>query len=339
MTHVVVDIRTSPQAIRQLEAIGDVYVADEPHGLQKKARRLPSAVVRDAEILICTVPPANFDEARSLKLVQLGSVGFAQLYPLDLVARGVRACNARGVYDTAIAEWNVGMMINLARDLRTMIRNQEQGRWDTSGPFHAEIRGSTVGIWGYGGIGRETARLCKALGMTVHAYARHVVRPRENTYCVPGTGDPTGTLPDRLFTVGQELEFLAGLDFLILAIPQTPANTGLIGERELDTLKPTALLLNPARGPLVEEQALLRALRENRLAGAALDTHYYYPLPPEHPLWSFPNVIITPHISGSDRGPHFLERIWEIALYNIEAYLQGKPLWNELTKEELAGER
>jgi phosphoglycerate dehydrogenase-like enzyme len=108
----------------------------------------------------------------------------------------------------------------------------------------------------------------------------------------------------------------------------------LIGERELRAMKPTAFLLNPARGPIVQEEPLVRALREGWIAGAALDTHYYYPMPPEHPLWSMSNVIMTPHISGSDRGPHFVNRIWEIALHNIEAFQQGRPLWNELTPNE-----
>ncbi len=338
MAKIVVDIRTEPSVLLRLESLGDVYVADEPAPLQKKARPLPAATLRDAQFLICTVPPANLDDAASLRLIQLGSVGFSQLYSHRLVERGIRACNARGVYDTAIAEWNVAMMINLARDLRGMIRNQDQHVWDTSGSFHQEIRESTVGIWGYGGIGRETARLCKALGLTVHAYARRGVQPRMNTYCVAGTGDPDGSLPDRVFTAGQEREFLAGLDFLVLAMPQTPFTTGIIGESELRAMKSNAFLLNPARGPLVQEQALLQALREGWIAGAALDTHYYYPMPPEHPLWDFPNVILTPHISGSDRGPHYLQRIWEIALRNIQSFERGEPLWNELTPAELNGE-
>ena len=94
-------------------------------------------------------------------------------------------------------------------------------------------------------------------------------------------------------------EFLPHLDYLILTMPLTLATRGIIGERELRMLPPTAVLLNPARGPLVEEAALLAALREGWIAGAALDAHYQYPLPPEHPLWSMPNVILTPHTSGS----------------------------------------
>jgi len=333
MPKVVIDIQTKPEAVRQLESLpGMRVVCVEP---STESRELPSEIIRDADALVCLKPPANQAEMSALKFIQLSSAGFAQLYGLDLVRRGVRAANARGVYDTAIAEWNVAMMINLGRDLRGMIRNQDRGHWERPPRFAMEIRGGVVGIWGYGGIGRETARLAKALGLTVHVLTRRGIGARENLYRVPGTGDPEGKLPDRVFTAGQEQEFLRGLDFLVLAMPHTPANTGIVGEGELRALKPTAFLLNPARGPLVEEAALLRALEEKWIAGAAIDTHFHYPMPPEHPLWRFPNVIMTPHISGSEMGPHFVDRMWDIVLHNVEAVLAGRQLWNELTADEL----
>ncbi|MBA4016263.1 MAG: hypothetical protein C0483_03650 [Pirellula sp.] len=338
MPHVIVQTKVDPAGLARLEALPDVRVSrTEPLALMAAPQPLPKEMARDAEVLVCTLPPTNLAEMPQLRFLQISSVGYAQLYGKNLPQRGIRAANARGVFDTAIAEWNVAMMINLARDLRQLIRNQEASKWDTSGVrFQHEIRGSTVGIWGYGGIGRETARLSKALGLTVHTLTRRPVGVRgDDVYAVPGTGDPDGTLPDRSFTTGQELEFLAGLDFLILSMPITPQNTGLVGEREFAAMKPTAFLLNPARGPLVNEAALLRALADRRIAGAALDTHFKYPLPPEHPLWQMPNVILTPHISGSDKGPHFVPRFWEIVTHNIEHYLAGKPLWNELTPAEL----
>ena len=228
-------------------------------------------------------------------------------------------------------------MINLARDLRGMIRNQDAAVWDQAAAFQREIRGMTLGIWGYGGIGRETARLARALGLQVHVLVRNRVSPRDDTYTVPGTGDADGVLPHRVWSAGQEIEFLRGLDFLIIAMPLTPATEGLIGERELKALPGTAWVLNPARGPIIREQALLRALDEGWIAGAALDTHYTYPLPPEHPLWRYPNVILTPHISGSVRSQHFAKRIWEIFAINLERFGAGEPLLNLLTTEQLNG--
>jgi phosphoglycerate dehydrogenase-like enzyme len=120
-------------------------------------------------------------------------------------------------------------------------------------------------------------------------------------------------------------------------MPLTKATEGMIGERELQALPRTAYLLNPARGPIVREAALLRALRENWIAGAAIDTHYHYPMPPDHPLWGFPNVIFTPHISGSSLSPKFRIRLWEIFTLNLTRYAAGLPLLNELTPAQLAG--
>lgn len=283
------------------------------------------------------VSPENFADLPRLRWIQLSSTGYSQLFGLGLAARRIRATNSRGCFDCPIAEWNVAMIVNLARDLRQMIRNQDAAVWDRSARFQREVRGLTVGLWGYGGIGRETARLCRALGLRVHVLTRQGVSDRGDTYLVPGTGDPTGTLPDRTFRAGEELEFLAGLDFLVIGMPLTKATDGLIGERELRALPPHAFVLNPARGPIIQEAALLRALREGWIAGAALDTHYAYPLPAEHPLWRMNNVILTPHISGSGLSPHFLERVWDIFSLNLERMERGQPLLNELSADQLEG--
>ncbi|HVJ66567.1 MAG TPA: D-2-hydroxyacid dehydrogenase, partial [Caulifigura sp.] len=308
-----------------------------PEGIEERARELPKDLIENAEVLFCTFPPTNLEVMRALKWIQISSTGYTQLFGLGLPERGIRVTNARGCFDCPIAEWNVAMMVNLARDLRTMIRNQDTQTWDRSAIFQNEIRGKTVGLWGYGGIGRETARLCRPLGLRVHVLTRSPVQPRRDVYCVPGTGDPEGVLPDRFFTSGQELEFLADLDFLVVAMPLTKATEGLIGERELRALPPRAFVLNPARGPIIQEQALIQALRESWIAGAALDTHYHYPLPPEHPLWRFPNVILTPHISGSSLGPNFAPRLWDIFATNVERWQKGEPLLNGLTNAQLNG--
>ncbi len=337
MRKVLVDLRLDDEGLRRLRALPEVEVVllDTPE--EEKNRPLPEALLADVEVLGCTLPPSNVAQMGALRLVQIASAGYTQLVGIGLPERGVRACNALGVFDVPIAEWNIAMMDNLLRDLRGMIRNQERGLWDRDICFQRELRGLTVGLWGYGGIGRETARLAKAFGMRVHVLVRDEVKARGSAYRVPGTGDPEGNLPDRVFRLEQTAAFLGGLDFLILAMPLTKANEGIVGEAELRALRSTAYVLNPARGPLIQEQALLRALRDGWIAGAALDTHYHYPMPPEHPLWNMPNVIMTPHISGSSGSPFFLQRVWDIFVQNVERFLQGQPLLNELRASELRG--
>ncbi|MBC7367537.1 MAG: D-2-hydroxyacid dehydrogenase [Undibacterium sp.] len=331
-----IDVLVEPAALAALQASGE-HEIDLIAPPVEHARPLDPARLARADVLFCSIPPTNFSDLNQLRWLQLASTGYTQLFGLELPARGIRATNARGCFDVPIAEWNIAMMVNLARDTRQLIRNQDAAIWDRSAVFQREIRGLTVGLWGYGGIGRETARLARQLGLRVHVQTRAGIGPRHDVYGVPGTGDPDGLLPDRVFRAGEEIEFLRDLDFLILALPLTKASEGLIGERELRALPPRAFVLNPARGPIIQQAALLRALREKWISGAALDTHYHYPMPPEHPLWKFPNVIFTPHIAGSSLSPNFTRRLWEIFSLNLTRFAAGEPLLNELTPAQLAG--
>ena len=335
---ILVDVGVEPVAVEKLrrDVPCELDFMDPP---LEESRRIDPSRLRDVDVLFCMFPPTNHADLRALRWIQIASTGYTQLFGLDLPARNIRATNARGCFDVPIAEWNVAMMVNLVRDLRRMIRHQESATWDRSAGFQRELRGLTLGLWGYGGIGRETARLAKEMGLTVDVLTRSgKTPPRLHAYTVPGTGDPEGVLPDRVFAAGQELEFLKNLDFLVLAMPLTKATEGLVGERELRALPRTAYLLNPARGPIMQESALLDALRENWIAGAALDTHFQYPLPPDHPLWNMPNVILTPHIAGSSLGPRFKHRLWDIFRINAARFVRSEPLLNELTPAQLAGE-
>jgi phosphoglycerate dehydrogenase-like enzyme len=319
------------QKLQQLPGI-HISLVETP---EEKRRPLPFDLIKNCHLLFTTFPPENHELMKHLQFIQISSAGFKQLTGQHFPERGIKCCNALGVFDVPIAEWNVAMMVNLARDMRGLLHNQDKEVWDRSARYQQEIHGSIVGIWGYGGIGRETARLVKNMGMKVHVLSRNGVKPRLNVYRVAGTGDETGILPDKVFLSHEKEAFLKELDFLIIAMPQTSDNEGIIGGKELSLLKPTAFILNPARGPLIDEQALINALQNKRIAGAALDTHYYYPMPAGHPLWQLPNVIMTPHISGSSLSPAFLERVWDIFVQNITRFRQGEPLLNELDAREL----
>ena len=318
--------------IRELNGV-EVHVVNPP---EERLRTLPVELIADCDALLCTFPPENHKEMKQLKLIQIASAGFKQLIKQGFPEREVKCCNALGVFDVPIAEWNMAMMVNLARDMRQIMHNQDNEIWDRSARFQHEIRGAVVGIWGYGGIGRATARLAKAFGLTVHVLSRNGIKPRTNIYSVDGTGDPDGTFPDRIFLADEKEAFLKGLDYLIIAMPQTDHNEGIVGAKELSMLKKSAFVLNPARGPLIQENALIDALNNKTIAGAALDTHYYYPMPTNHPLWQMPNVMLTPHISGSSASPKFLERVYDIFFQNLKRMQENKPLLNQLSAEELS---
>ena len=295
-------------------------------------------LLKGAEMLLCELPPSNFDDFDCLKWIQLTSAGYAQVLDLPVLERGIRVTNGLGNFDVPIAEWNIAMMVHCHRHIMDMFDNQRKAVWDNDARFQGEIRGSVVGFYGYGGIARETARMAKHMGLEVWVMTRDgTAKKRKDIYRVPGTGDPEGILPDRIFKPSQIEEFFSCVDFLMITMPLTPATEGIIGEKELRMLKPSAVLINPARAAIIEEQAFIRCLKEKWIRAAALDVHYAYPLPPDHPLWSMPNLIMTPHISGSAANPNFLRRIYDIFIQNYIRYVEGKPLLNELSESQLKG--
>jgi phosphoglycerate dehydrogenase-like enzyme len=296
---------------------------------------LPDPQVVDRTVLFANFPPQNLAQMRQLKWFQLGSAGYEQLLGFPLREMGVSVTSGSGVNDVPIAEWCVMMMLLFERDLPDMLEMQRGRGWERKARYQSELRGRRVGILGYGNIGREVARLCHSLGLEVWTLSRGAIGPRTNRFAVPGTGDPEGVLPQRTFSLRQMDSFLPHLDYLVITLPFTPGTRNILREQELRMMRPSAVLLNPSRALLIKEEALVRALQEQWITGAALDVHYQYPLPPEHPLWSLPNVILTPHISGSADSRHYLSRLWKLFAMNLERYLQGRPLLNELALDDL----
>lgn len=334
MPHILIDLPVEPSLIDALQKSTDTPVK-LASGDVGKLRTLPDAELRDAMAILCNALPTNHHAMANLELVQIASAGFKQVEGLGLSERGVDVCTASGVNDVPIAEWVVLMMLSLRRNFPQLLRNQAEAKWDRDSRFQTELRGKTVGIWGYGGIGRETARLAKMMGLRVHALTRSGKVDTSPRFHVPGTGDGGGDLPDRVFSASEAELFCATLDYLVLAIPESPENIGLIDEAIFKALPDHACLLNPARGPLVKEQALLDALRTGQIAGAALDTHFHYPMPADHPLWTMENVIMTPHISGSSQSPHFASRLWQLFIENLRRKRDGEPLLGHLSPRQL----
>lgn len=296
---------------------------------------LPEALLADCTVLVADFPPANLAAMRHLAWIQLGSAGYAQLAGLPLRSRAIRVTNASGVNDIPIAEWCILMMLTFARAFPAILDRQRSRMWDRAARFQAELRGRRVGIIGYGNIGREVARLCRAHGLEVWAMNRRPIGPAPLKFAPAGTGDPEGTIPHRCFTLDQMAEFLPHLDYLVITAALNAETRGMLGARELRLLPPTAVVLNPARAHLIDEAAFAQALTEGWIAGAALDSHYREPLPRDDPTWDLPNVIVTPHISGSTASPFYTERVWELVSRNLERFLMGAPLLNEVPWSDL----
>jgi phosphoglycerate dehydrogenase-like enzyme len=223
------------------------------------------------------------------------------------------------------------MMLSLGHHLPDMIEHQKKAiwpkdRWERFSPF--ELRDSTVGIVGYGSIGRQLARLLFGFGARVFATKKDVMHPWDEDYHVMGFGDTGADYVHRLYPAEALKSMAKASDFLAVTVPLTPETRDLIGAEIFDVMKPTAYIINTSRGGVVNHEAILTALRDHKIAGAALDVFPEEPLPAEDPLWKMPNVIITPHISGLT--PHYDARAVELFTDNLQKYLAGEQLLNRV---------
>lgn len=250
----------------------------------------------------------SWPAAGGLRWIHTASAGVDRLIFDGSVASEVVITNSRGVFDAAIAEYVLGLLLAFAKDLPGTLRSQDRREWR-----HREtgcVAGSVAVVVGGGPIGVAITGLLRAVGVTVRLVGR---RARDGVHAADA-------LPG----------LLADCDWLVLAAPLTSQTTGLVDADLLARLRPTARLINVGRGALVGEDDLVAALRAGRLAGAALDVFCVEPLPTEHPLWSLPGVIVSPHMSGDAAG--WRETLVDLFVDNLDRYRAGRPLRNVVDK-------
>ena len=237
-----------------------------------------------------------------------------------------------GIHATPIAEYVLASMLAHRWRVPLWTRCQREGEWP-EGRWNLyarpELRDSVLGIVGYGSIGREVGRLGQAFGMRVLALRRTPGRA-EKGYALAETGDREGSVPARFFQPQNLCEMLAECDYVVVALPSTPDTYHTIGEVELRAMKPSAYLVNIARGALVDEAALVRALDEGWIAGAGLDVFEQEPLPADSPLWGLENALLSPHVAGFT--PRYDERAVALFARNLAHYAAGEPLLNLVDK-------
>jgi len=253
--------------------------------------------------------------APRLGWAQSWGAGVERFLTPGFVATPVQLTNAKGIYAIPIAEHVIGFVLYFARGFHHMVQSQMYRRWDWRQA--EEVSGKTLGIVGLGGIGAEVAHRAKSFGMRVIAIRRRPELLAEHADDVRGSDE----LP----------WLLAESDFVALCTPLTPETRHLIGRDQLKLMKPTAYVINVGRGGLIDEDGLIAALQENRIAGAGLDVFEKEPLPAESPLWTLPNVLITPHTAGSSPRSH--ERLIDLFCENLRRYLAGEPLLNVVDKK------
>jgi phosphoglycerate dehydrogenase-like enzyme len=208
--------------------------------------------------------------------------------------------NASGVHAIAMAEYVLGAALMVTERIADRLANQDRRAWaDVRWALASRgLRGRTALVVGYGSVGREVARLLDACGVRILAVKADPTQVADTGWSESGTGDPPGAIPERIGGPDELVELAREADLLVLTMPGTSATTGLVGGQVLGALRPGAWVINVGRGSVIDEAALLDALRTDRLGGAVLDVMATEPLPPDHPLWSDPRCVITPHVSG-----------------------------------------
>jgi phosphoglycerate dehydrogenase-like enzyme len=252
-----------------------------------------------------------------LRWLHIMSAGINHLLSKELDETAVPITNARGVFSPSLGEWALGAILYFAKDFRRLVRSQGQHLWD---PFDCVlVSGQTVGIVGYGDIGRAVACRARAMGMRVLGLTRRGPQP-----------GGTDEFAEQIFGAADIIAMIRQCDYVVIAAPLTPETRGLVGAAELAAMKPDAVLINIGRGPIVDEEALIRVLGEGRIKGAALDVFHREPLPADDPLYSLENVLFSPHCA--DHTPDWLDNAMEFFLQNLERHRAGEPLQNVLAK-------
>jgi phosphoglycerate dehydrogenase-like enzyme len=258
-----------------------------------------------------------FAQAARVKWVHALSAGIDKVLFPELVESGVPLTNGRGVFKDGLAEFALAAILFFAKDLRRLVRNQEAGRWEQFDvPF---VRGQTLGIVGYGEIGRESARLARAIGMKVVATRRRT-----------SLSDADPAL-DRVYALEQLKEMLAVSDYVLVSTPLTAETQGLIGAAELGAMKESGVIINVGRGPVIVESALIDALSEKRIRGAALDVFDVEPLPSGDPFFKLDNVLLSPH--SADHTVGWEDLAMQKFVANFERFRHGQPLDNIVDKK------
>jgi len=296
---------------------GSALLGAEMHGDNSHKTEI-DALLAKTDVLFGFVPPQDIlKRAPNLKWFQVTSAGVDRHMGTEIWKSKVIITGVSGIHATPIGEFIMALMLMFAKNTPLGFKMMQTHRWDRYNS--GTLRGKTVGIVGLGHIGAEAARLAKAFHMNVIATRRStkVAVKAKNV--------------DLLLPTSRMKEMLAQSDFVAVCCPLTPETRHIIGEAEFKAMKPTTRIINIGRGPLIDEEALIRALKNKTIGGAGLDVTEQEPLPPDSPLWGMENVILSPHVAGGMED--YMLRAAELFADNIRHYLAGKKLVNLVNRK------
>ncbi|MGB9681648.1 MAG: D-2-hydroxyacid dehydrogenase [bacterium] len=273
--------------------------------------------IEEAEIIFGGITQEEFKRAKMLRWIQTGGAGVDNILFPELIESDIIITNASGIHGVPMAEHTFALILAWARGLCTAFDGKKNRKWLHSEISPGEIHNKTIGIIGYGHIGEEIARIARGFNMKVIAVKRDISKG-------------VNIKPDELLGTDRLDKLLKESDIVVITVPLTKETYHLIGERELRLMKPTSFLVNIARGKVIDEGAIIKAIKENWIAGVGLDVFEKEPLPEDSELWGLENVIITPHIAGLN--PYYTERLLKIFIKNLLAYPEISKMVNVVDK-------
>lgn len=296
----------------------------------QKAAEIPAEIWAQTEVLYTGHVLPEPEQVPSLRWIQFHFAGIDRYIDEPVVNKtGLQITTLSGAATPQMAEYVLAMLLALSRKLPAILSYQKKPEWpkdrfERFAPF--ELNGKTLGIVGYGSIGRQVARLLQPFGMTILATKRNAMDPRDNGYIAEGLGDPQGDLVHRIYPRQAIKSMLKECNFVVVTAPLTSETRDLLNANTLAALKPGAFLVDVSRGGVVNHNDVIDALKTGLLAGAALDVFPEEPLPVTSPLWQTPGLILSPHVSGT--SPMYNERAADLFSENLHRYLANLPLFN-----------
>lgn len=309
-------------------------ISDRLHFTVHKAKKsddIPADVWAQTEILYTSVAlPKSIEQSPKLHWIQFHWAGLDHVISSPILQEpNLYITSASGTNSSQAAEFAVMMMLALGHQMHQFFELKKKlewpsDRWERLKP--RELRDSTVGIIGYGSIGRQIARLLQPFGCTVLAGKRDAMQPEHTGYIPDDQGDSQGELLHRLYPGKAVRSMIKACDFVVVCLPKTDQTLNFFGNEELAAMKNSAYLIDISRGGIVNHESLVIALKDHKIAGAALDVFPEEPLPTENPLWNMQNVIISPHVAGI--SGQYDQRAIDLFAINLERYLNQEPPLN-----------